>query len=101
MGDAENFTSGIEYFNFEEESPYSVSSSSTQKTPLTPSNTNEVARELNMDSTATSESEETYKPRIIPESNPTQEGKVSQIGSFFCVIHLISSTKIKPYQFQK
>ncbi|XP_034176294.1 eukaryotic translation initiation factor mextil isoform X4 [Osmia lignaria lignaria] len=73
LGDAENFTSGIEYFNFEEESPYSVSSSSTQKTPLTPSNTNEVARELNMDSAATSESEETYKPRIMPESNPTQE----------------------------
>ncbi|XP_029037611.1 eukaryotic translation initiation factor 4E-binding protein Mextli isoform X3 [Osmia bicornis bicornis] len=73
LGDAENFTSGIEYFNFEEESPYSVSSSSTQKTPLTPSNTNEVGRELNMDSAATSESEETYKPRIIPQSNPTQE----------------------------
>nr|XP_012148055.1 PREDICTED: uncharacterized protein LOC100882061 isoform X5 [Megachile rotundata]XP_012148119.1 PREDICTED: uncharacterized protein LOC100882061 isoform X5 [Megachile rotundata]XP_012148177.1 PREDICTED: uncharacterized protein LOC100882061 isoform X5 [Megachile rotundata]XP_012148248.1 PREDICTED: uncharacterized protein LOC100882061 isoform X5 [Megachile rotundata]XP_012148306.1 PREDICTED: uncharacterized protein LOC100882061 isoform X5 [Megachile rotundata] len=72
LGDAENFTSGIEYFNFEEESPYSVSSSSTQKA-LTPSNTNEVARELNIDSAATSESEETYKPRIIAEPNCTTQ----------------------------
>ncbi|XP_015440542.1 PREDICTED: uncharacterized protein LOC107195250 isoform X2 [Dufourea novaeangliae] len=73
LGDSD-FTSGIEYFNFEEESPYSVSSSNTQKAPLTPSNTNEISRELNMDSTATSESEETYKPRIISEANPsTQE----------------------------
>ncbi|XP_076632676.1 eukaryotic translation initiation factor mextil isoform X2 [Colletes latitarsis] len=74
LGDTENFTSGIEYFNFEEESPYSVSSCNTQKTLLTPSNTNEIGRELNMDSAATSESEETYKPRIISEINPsTQE----------------------------
>ncbi|XP_061937946.1 eukaryotic translation initiation factor 4E-binding protein Mextli isoform X4 [Apis cerana] len=75
LGDSENFTSGIEYFNFEEESPYSISSSNTQKTLLTPSNTNEVGRELNMDSAATSESEETYKPHIISEPNSsTQEG---------------------------
>ncbi|XP_053983080.1 eukaryotic translation initiation factor 4E-binding protein Mextli isoform X4 [Hylaeus anthracinus] len=74
VGDSENFTSGIEYFNFEEESPYSVSSSNIPKTPLTPSSTNEIGRELSMDSTATSESEETYKPRIISEVNPsTQE----------------------------
>ncbi|CAL7935907.1 unnamed protein product [Xylocopa violacea] len=69
LRDSENFTSGIEYFNFEEESPYSISSSSTQKISLTPSNTNEVARELNIDSAATSESEETYKPLIISEPN--------------------------------
>ncbi|XP_076168737.1 eukaryotic translation initiation factor mextil isoform X3 [Ptiloglossa arizonensis] len=74
LGDSENFTSGIEYFYFDEESPYSVLSSNTQKTSLTPSNTNEIGRELNMDSAATSESEETYKPRIISEINPsTQE----------------------------
>lgn len=80
MGDSENFTSGIEYFNFEEESPYSISSSNTQKTLLTPSNTNEVGRELNMDSAATSESEETYKPHIISEPNSsTQEGNYSKL----------------------
>ncbi|XP_031838543.1 eukaryotic translation initiation factor mextil isoform X2 [Nomia melanderi] len=74
LGDSENFTSGIEFFNFEEESPYSISSSNTQKTSLISSNANEISRELNMDSSATSESEETYKPRIISETNPsTQE----------------------------
>ncbi|KAF3425918.1 hypothetical protein E2986_12697 [Frieseomelitta varia] len=74
LGDSENFTSGIEYFNFEEESPYSISSSSTQKTLLISNNTNE-GRELNMDSTATSESEETYKSHVISEPNSsTQEG---------------------------
>ncbi|XP_017761916.1 PREDICTED: eukaryotic translation initiation factor 4E-binding protein Mextli isoform X2 [Eufriesea mexicana] len=73
LGDSENFTSGIEYFNFEEESPYSISSSSTQKTSLTPSNTNEVGRELNMDSAATSESEETYKPHISEINSSAQE----------------------------
>ncbi|KAK9308770.1 hypothetical protein QLX08_001373 [Tetragonisca angustula] len=73
LGDSENFTSGIEYFNFEEESPYSISSSSTQKTLLISNNTNE-GRELNMDSTATSESEETYKSHVISEPNSsTQE----------------------------
>lgn len=75
MGDSENFTSGIEYFNFEEESPYSISSSSTQKTLLISNNTNEAGRELNMDSTATSESEETYKSHVISVPNSsTQEG---------------------------
>lgn len=78
MGDSENFTSGIEYFNFEEESPFSISSSSTQKTLLTPNNTNEVGQELNMDSTATSESEETYKPFIIPEPSSSTQG-----GNYF------------------
>lgn len=73
MGDSENFTSGIEYFNFEEESPYSISSSSTQKTLLISNNTNEAGRELNIDST--SESEETYKSHVISEPNSsTQEG---------------------------
>lgn len=68
LGDSENFTSGIEYFNFEEESAYS--SSNSQKTPLTSSTTNEMSRELIVDSSATSESEETYKPHIISEANP-------------------------------
>ncbi|XP_076243465.1 eukaryotic translation initiation factor mextil isoform X2 [Calliopsis andreniformis] len=73
LGDCENFTSGIEYFNFEEEPPYSVSTPNSQKTPLTPNTTNEISRELNMDSTATSESEEIYKPRIISETNPSAQ----------------------------
>ncbi|XP_076374993.1 eukaryotic translation initiation factor mextil isoform X1 [Megalopta genalis] len=73
LGDSENFTSGIEYF-FEEEPAYSVSSSNLQKTSLIPSNIHDMNRELIMDSSATSESEEIYKPLIISEANPsTQE----------------------------
>ncbi|XP_071876466.1 eukaryotic translation initiation factor mextil isoform X2 [Bombus fervidus] len=91
LGDSENFTSGIEYFNFEEESPFSISSSSTQKTLLTPNNTNEVGRELNMDSTATSESEETYKPFIIPESSSSTQG-VPEIRELTYEFLLLCST---------
>ncbi|XP_003487170.1 eukaryotic translation initiation factor mextil isoform X2 [Bombus vancouverensis nearcticus] len=91
LGDSENFTSGIEYFNFEEESPFSISSSSTQKTLLTPNNTNEVARELNMDSTATSESEETYKPFIIPEPSSSTQG-VPEIRELTYEFLLLCST---------
>ncbi|XP_043594909.1 eukaryotic translation initiation factor 4E-binding protein Mextli isoform X1 [Bombus pyrosoma] len=91
LGDSENFTSGIEYFNFEEESPFSISSSSTQKTLLTPNNTNEVGRELNMDSTATSESEETYKPFIIPEPSSSTQG-VPEIRELTYEFLLLCST---------
>ncbi|XP_060815602.1 eukaryotic translation initiation factor 4E-binding protein Mextli isoform X2 [Bombus pascuorum] len=91
LGDSENFTSGIEYFNFDEESPFSISSSSTQKTLLTPNNTNEVGRELNMDSTATSESEETYKPFIIPEPSSSTQG-VPEIRELTYEFLLLCST---------
>lgn len=73
LGDIDNFTSGVEFFNFEEESPYSVPTSTPLKSPLAPSNTNEAGRELNADSAATLESEETYKPRIISETNPSTQ----------------------------
>ncbi|XP_003398902.2 eukaryotic translation initiation factor 4E-binding protein Mextli isoform X2 [Bombus terrestris] len=91
LGDSENFTSGIEYFNFEEESPFSISSSSTQKTLLTPNNTNEVGQELNVDSTATSESEETYKPFIIPEPSSSTQG-VPEIRELTYEFLLLCST---------
>ncbi|XP_076670853.1 eukaryotic translation initiation factor mextil isoform X3 [Andrena cerasifolii] len=91
LGDSENFTSGIEYFNFEEESSYSVSPSNTQKTPLTPSTTNDTSRELNMDSTATSESEETYKPLIIPEANPSAQ-EVPEVRELTYEFLLLCST---------
>ncbi|XP_076291862.1 eukaryotic translation initiation factor mextil isoform X3 [Lasioglossum baleicum] len=91
LGDSENFTSGIEYFNFEEESAYSLSSSNSQKTPLTSSTTNEMSRELIVDSSATSESEETYKPHIISEANPSTH-KVPEIRELTYEFLLLCST---------
>ncbi|KAK1116842.1 hypothetical protein K0M31_018004 [Melipona bicolor] len=91
LGDSENFTSGIEYFNFEEESPYSISSSSTQKTLLISNNTNEAGRELNMDSTATSESEETYKSHVISEPNSSTQ-EVPEIRELTYEFLLLCST---------
>lgn len=91
LGDSENFTSGIEYFNFEEEPAYSVSSSNSQKTPLTPSNIHDMSRELIMDSSATSESEETYKPLIISETNPSTQ-EVPEIRELTYEFLLLCST---------
>ncbi|XP_018362168.1 PREDICTED: eukaryotic translation initiation factor 4E-binding protein Mextli isoform X1 [Trachymyrmex cornetzi] len=75
LGDSENFTSGIEYFNYEDEPTFSVTTtppSNFPRTPLSPlDNVNapvSLGRELSVESAATSsESEETYKPRPIPE----------------------------------
>ncbi|XP_078047083.1 eukaryotic translation initiation factor mextil isoform X2 [Augochlora pura] len=91
LGDPENFTSGIEYFNFEEEPAYSVSSSNSQKISLTPSNIHDMSRELIMDSSATSESEETYKPLIISETNPLTE-EVPEIRELTYEFLLLCST---------
>lgn len=81
LGDSENFTSGIEYFNYEEEPNFAVNTTSTpNRTPLSPlDNVNapvSLGRELSVDSAATSsESEETYKPRPISEERgSTQQG---------------------------
>lgn len=66
LGESDNFTSGIEYFNYEEEPSFSITS--TPHVPRTPLATvNALGRELSLDSAATSESEETYKPRPISE----------------------------------
>ncbi|KAL6423922.1 hypothetical protein ACFW04_009696 [Cataglyphis niger] len=75
LGDSENFTSGIEYFNYEDEPNFSVttiSSSIPRCTSLLPLDDVNVSsslnRELSLDSAATSsESEETYKSRPIYE----------------------------------
>lgn len=84
LGDSENFTSGIEYFNYEDEPNFSVttiSSSIPRYTPLLPLDDVNVSsslnRELSLDSAATSsESEETYKSRPIYEErySKTQQG---------------------------
>ncbi|CAL1678325.1 unnamed protein product [Lasius platythorax] len=84
LGDSENFTSGIEYFNYEDEPSFSVttvSSSIPRCTPLLPlDNVNassSLGRELSLDSAATSsESEETYKSRPISEE---QYSKTQQV----------------------
>ncbi|XP_018059877.1 PREDICTED: eukaryotic translation initiation factor 4E-binding protein Mextli isoform X3 [Atta colombica] len=74
LGDSENFTSGIEYFNYEDEPIFTVTTptSNFSRTPLSPlDNMNapvSLGRELSVESAATSsESEETYKSRPIPE----------------------------------
>lgn len=82
LGDPENFTSGIEYFNYEDEPSFAVtvSTPNVSRTPLSPlDNVNAPAslgRELSVESAATSsESEETYKPRPISEERgSTQQG---------------------------
>ncbi|XP_029164639.1 eukaryotic translation initiation factor 4E-binding protein Mextli isoform X3 [Nylanderia fulva] len=80
LGDSENFTSGIEYFNYEDEPTFSVSSNIPRCTPLLPLdnvNASSVGRELSLDSAATSsESEETYKSRPISEE---QYSKIQQV----------------------
>ncbi|XP_024880580.1 eukaryotic translation initiation factor 4E-binding protein Mextli isoform X2 [Temnothorax curvispinosus] len=83
LGDPENFTSGIEYFNYEDEPNFTITTTSTPivpRTPLSPlDNVNAPAslgRELSVDSAATSsESEETYKPRPISE----ERGSTQQV----------------------
>lgn len=82
LGDSENFTSGIEYFNYEDEPNFTAASTpNLTRTPLSPlDNVNasvSLGRELSVDSAATSsESEETYKPRPISEEQRglTQQG---------------------------
>ncbi|XP_070172449.1 eukaryotic translation initiation factor 4E-binding protein Mextli isoform X4 [Polyergus mexicanus] len=81
LGDSENFTSGIEYFNYEDEPSFSVttvSSNIPRCTPLLPlDNASSLNRELSLDSAATSsESEETYKSRPIYEE---QYSKTQQV----------------------
>ncbi|XP_020287318.1 eukaryotic translation initiation factor 4E-binding protein Mextli isoform X2 [Pseudomyrmex gracilis] len=79
LGDSENFTSGIEYFNYEDEPNFPIiTNPSVPCTPLSPLDnmnaSSAVGRELSVDSAATSsESEETYKPRLILEQNSTQQ----------------------------
>lgn len=78
LGECDNFTSGIEYFNYEDEPSFSVTSSTpnVHRTPLATVNMNALGRELSVDSAATSESEETYKPRPISEELcSTQQGR--------------------------
>ncbi|XP_077275056.1 eukaryotic translation initiation factor mextil isoform X2 [Temnothorax americanus] len=83
LGDPENFTSGIEYFNYEDEPNFTITTTSTPivpRTPLSPlDNVNAPAslgRELSVDSaTTSSESEETYKPRPISE----ERGSTQQV----------------------
>lgn len=72
LGDSEQFGSGIEYFTFDEK-PVS-SDNNLSQTPLTPSNTVSLGRELSMDSAATSESEETYKSHLATELQSSDQG---------------------------
>ncbi|XP_011140115.1 eukaryotic translation initiation factor 4E-binding protein Mextli isoform X4 [Harpegnathos saltator] len=69
LGESDNFTSGIEYFNYEDEPNFAITSSTPNvpRAPLGTVNMNTLGRELSLDSAATSESEETYKPRPISE----------------------------------
>ncbi|XP_015608855.1 eukaryotic translation initiation factor 4E-binding protein Mextli isoform X3 [Cephus cinctus] len=70
-GDSEHFASGVEYFSFEEEPSFASATPTTPQTPLTPANADALTKELSLDSGATSESEETYKPRRLnPEIEP-------------------------------
>ncbi|XP_050461609.1 eukaryotic translation initiation factor 4E-binding protein Mextli isoform X4 [Cataglyphis hispanica] len=86
LGDSENFTSGIEYFNYEDEPNFSVttiSSSIPRCTPLLPLDDVNVSsslnRELSLDSAATSsESEETYKSRPIYEERYSKTQQVPE-----------------------
>ncbi|XP_048515420.1 eukaryotic translation initiation factor 4E-binding protein Mextli isoform X3 [Athalia rosae] len=71
-GDSEHFASGIEYFSFEEETTYAQVAPVTPLVPLTLGNIATIGdRKLSMDSVATSESEETYKPRPNSGLDPT------------------------------
>lgn len=77
LGDSDNYTSGIEYFNYEDEPSFPITATQNiPRTPLSPGvNMNALGRELSLESTATSESEETYKPRPISEEQySTQQG---------------------------
>lgn len=78
LSDSDHFTSGIEYFNYEDELDFPVTSThNIPRTSLSPGNA--LCRELSLDSTAISESEETYKPRrISEESCSTQQGILSE-----------------------
>ncbi|KAL6423915.1 hypothetical protein ACFW04_009696 [Cataglyphis niger] len=86
LGDSENFTSGIEYFNYEDEPNFSVttiSSSIPRCTSLLPLDDVNVSsslnRELSLDSAATSsESEETYKSRPIYEERYSKTQQVPE-----------------------
>ncbi|XP_046746982.1 eukaryotic translation initiation factor 4E-binding protein Mextli isoform X4 [Diprion similis] len=69
-GDSEHFASGVEYFSFEEEPAYAPVTPTTLHTPITPGGLNTVGRKLSLDSAATSESEETYKPRPNSQLSP-------------------------------
>lgn len=77
-GESDNFTSGIEYFNYEDEPSFTVPSSTPNpRQPLAVTNVNALGREMSLESSATSESEETYKPRLIPEEQcSTQQGRL-------------------------
>lgn len=80
FGDSENFTSGIEYFNYEDE-PTNFTIITPNRTPLSPlDNVNapvSLGRELSVDSAATSsESEETYKPRPISEERGSTQQSI-------------------------
>ncbi|XP_046815200.1 eukaryotic translation initiation factor 4E-binding protein Mextli isoform X2 [Vespa crabro] len=72
LGDSEQFGSGIEYFTFDEKP--ALSDNNLSQTPLTPSNTVSLGRELSMDSAATSESEETYKSHLATELQSSDQG---------------------------
>ncbi|XP_014599754.1 PREDICTED: uncharacterized protein LOC106784565 isoform X2 [Polistes canadensis] len=85
LGDSEQFGSGIEYFTFDEK-PVS-SDNNLSQTPLTPSNTVSLGRELSMDSTATSESEETYKSHLVTEiQSSDQDSKVRELTYEFLLL---------------
>ncbi|KAI4502187.1 hypothetical protein M0802_002869 [Mischocyttarus mexicanus] len=85
LGDSEQFGSGIEYFTFDEK-PIS-SDNNLSQTPLTPSNTVSLGRELSMDSTATSESEETYKSHLVTEiQSSDQDSKVRELTYEFLLL---------------
>ncbi|XP_019697193.1 eukaryotic translation initiation factor 4E-binding protein Mextli isoform X5 [Harpegnathos saltator] len=82
LGESDNFTSGIEYFNYEDEPNFAITSSTPNvpRAPLGTVNMNTLGRELSLDSAATSESEETYKPRPISEElYSTQQGTDSLV----------------------
>lgn len=80
-GESDNFTSGIEYFNYEDEPSFTVPSSTPNvpRQSLAAANVNALGREMSLESSATSESEETYKPRLIPEEQcSTQQGRLPE-----------------------
>ncbi|XP_035740152.1 eukaryotic translation initiation factor 4E-binding protein Mextli-like isoform X2 [Vespa mandarinia] len=85
LGDSEQFGSGIEYFTFDEK-PAS-SDNNLSQTPLTPSNTVSLGRELSMDSAATSESEETYKSHLATElQSSDQDPEIRELTYEFLLL---------------
>ncbi|XP_043665971.1 eukaryotic translation initiation factor 4E-binding protein Mextli isoform X4 [Vespula pensylvanica] len=85
LGDSEQFGSGIEYFTFDEK-PVS-SDNNLSQTPLTPSNTVSLGRELSMDSAATSESEETYKSHLATElQSSDQDPEIRELTYEFLLL---------------